>query len=422
MKNGSRGNYRILYRDLDPERLYSHFTVIETQRSLLDEMGMEPRKALKAVREMARVHFSGSEPDGLLEGKKAWKGQRWNALYQQWGDYLSERDRENAVCQVFLEPDEHKADDQISKHHPVRITWMNRLANQKSHYVNMAAAILIFCAGFFASQLTQGPASSAQADANPSQGMLIDEGNELLRYRELSEGKGKLLYFPNLEGTLAVFASKKQSFAIVDGQEVTVGDYIILDDKRGMVSEIHPSRLILRTESGTVQFSFPNHVMLGMETFAEGEIVVYPKPGNLMPILRSLCLSNGWKLAGSPTRHTISGRFESVESFLKACKHFGITFEDNLLVVPESSEPKSFISFNGFWVQPSGTLSQLVKLYGHHLPYKAKPEGISSSERWVINYGLQFDEFCEFFELSTELRGNDLIVKGGNDENGKAGD
>jgi len=281
------------------------------------------------------------------------------------------------------------------------------------------AMVFIFFTGYMFSRI-QGN-SSVQTGANPSQGLLTDQSSSLLDPDWSGREGSKFVYFPNLEGTLAVFATKNTSIAMVNGKEIRVGDHIILDDSRGEVSEIHPDRLILRTSSGTMQFLFPDHIMMGQETYGIGEVVIYPEPGNLMPILQTLCAEKNLKLAGSPVKHSISGRFDSINSLLDACSYFGIKIDKNLLVVPEASEPRSYISYEGFWSQPKGSIAELAELYGYHLPYQIKTESLSSKESWAINFGLQFDEFCEFFKLSTEIQGRYLIVKGGNHENGKNG-
>jgi len=127
MKNGSRGNYKILYRDLDPQQLYNHFEIVDSQQELLRELELEPKKALKAVREMARVHFTEIEPDGYVDAKKAWFGYRWQTLYHQWGDYLSERDQPTKISQAPLRAASRQTSDQSKQKSSIHHSWIHHL-------------------------------------------------------------------------------------------------------------------------------------------------------------------------------------------------------------------------------------------------------------------------------------------------------
>jgi hypothetical protein len=414
MKSGSRGNYRILYRDLASDELYNHFRIVNDQPELLKAEGLASQKALKAVREMARVHFADVAPDGYLEGKRAWLGRRWTTLYQQWGDYICDRDPEE------LPPSTQHTSNEAPATVETRFKWASLIAyitNNYNHVPRLIAVMVLMLGGFLAKESGEVNASAMQVEQ--PLGMLVDEDFDIYRHRLLSGSTGlKISYFPNLEGTLAIFATGENPFAIIDGKEVRLNDLVVIDDTKGFISEIHWDRIALRTDSGTIQFLFPSLVMMGQPTFGKSEIVIYPERGNLPTVLRGFCKQNQWELSGFRGNHTISGKFCSLESFLIACRRLGVDVNRTRVMMPEAREPNAFISFDGFWYEPNGTLTSLIRQYESHLPFKVRLENVSSKQRWVINYGLQFKEFCEFFSLETEIRGEYLIVKGGNDENG----
>jgi len=150
--------------------------------------------------------------------------------------------------------------------------------------------------------------------------------------------------------------------------------------------------------------------------------VIYPSPANLNSILSSFATMNGWVFTSGKNQHSISGKFESIDAFMSACRYFGVIFQSGKIRSPDADKPKSYISFGGIWNEPSGTLPSLIELYAEHLSMPVNLEGSFSKQRWVLNYGLQFDEFCDYFNLKTEVREDHIIVQGGLNEKGSIRD
>ncbi len=422
MKPGSRGNYRVLYRDLDPNQVYSHFTILESQAALLESEGLDPKKALKAVRELARTHFATVPADALIDGKNGWYGHRWQVLYQQWGDYLCERDFsiEPASFDVAAEPLSEPPRPEIIVPDSSAVAapaaagkprfWSARFGRL---IARTAIVLLVFSAGY-----------SVQRIMTPKTavGALFDDTATSTRQRALSEHQGsEPLIFPNLDQTQAVFADGDLPFALVASRELTIGAAIVLEDTSGVVSEIHPGRLVLDTDKGSMQFPFPALYTLGQETLGEGKVAIYPERKNLDRLLDAYCRVHGLKKSGRRSFDSISGRFASEQAFKDGCRALGAEISVDRVVYHDSGLPRVFISFDGLWHQPYGTLTDLVELYAQHLSLEVKQVDIPADQKWVINYGLQFEEFCAFFDLQTEIRGPYLIVKGDSYESEKLG-
>lgn len=422
MKPGSRGNYRILYRDLEPNQVYSHFTILESNALLLEQEGLDPKKALKAVREMARTHFATVPADGLVDGKKGWYGHRWQVLYLQWGDYLCERDfsiepgAPAGAAVPSASPSKPEAlvpqSSAVAAPAPAarRSFWSARSAQLTAR---AAIVLLVFTAGYFAQSLMT-PTTAV--------GALFGDATTFKRQRALSEHQGtEPMIFPNLDQTQAVFADGQQRFVLVADRELTIGTAIVLEDASGVVSEIHPGRLVLDTDKGSTQFPFPALYTMGQETLGEGKIAIYPERNNLDKLLDAYCRVHGLKKVGRRSFDSISGRFASEQAFKNACRALGSEIFADRVVSHGSGLPRVFISFDGLWHQPYGTLTDLVGFYAQHLSLEVKQVDVPADQRWVLNYGLQFEEFCAFFDLKTEIRGPYLIVKGDSHESEKIG-
>ncbi len=417
MKPGSRGNYRILYRDLEPDQIYSHFTILDSQAGLIEQEGLDPKKALKAVREMARTHFGSMPADALVDGKKGWYGHRWQVLYLQWGDYLCERDfsvEPQLSLGAAASPAKSEPPDallpQSAAAAPAEQTVQRAWSAKLSRLASRAALILlVFSAGYLAHRAMTTPKTAV--------GALSTDSAASKRLRALSEHQGtEPLIFPNLDRTQAVFADGDQPFALVADQALKIGAAIVLEDASGVVNEIHPGRLVLETDKGSMQFPFPALYTMGQETLGEGNIAIYSERNNLGKVLEAFCHAHGLKWVGKSANGSICGRFASEQAFMEGCQALGASFYSDRVDYRGSGLARVFISFDGLWHQPNGSLTDLVELYAQHLPLEVKQLGVPADQNWVINYGLQFEEFCAFFDLQTEIRGPYLIVKGDSHE------
>jgi hypothetical protein len=221
----------------------------------------------------------------------------------------------------------------------------------------------------------------------------------------------------SLKDYIAIFAIEMDPSIILQEGTLRLGDWATIENRYGYVSEINQGSIILSTNNGSKEATYPLPGMLGRPIFDFSPISIQPNSPegrrfNLLYLLETICAIKGLRYTNTAqVDGFISGQFHetSYVQFLNnplLAEH--IDFDGAEVIVKEAKKPRVLIGLEPAFGWTDLSFSSFLKKYERHVGYHL--ELVSPDTNDYYYYPLQqFHEMLNNMGATIENMTEDTI-------------